>query len=250
MSFSSRLKELIKEQNLSQARFAEEVGITRARLNNYTKGRSEPDYATLVRIARRLDVSTDNLLGCETPHGAQGPRIRNGTPEFLSGEQPPSGDEHSWIPLYVARPRLPEDNAPPRPRGWLKVESDNRNEVAFKRPYALLIEDDSMPGELLAGDIVYIQPSFFTHSFLITAPFKELFAVRMTAADTIGISLKRCYVKDNMLICVADNPDYEPVILDMNRTLFVPLVGTISGVWRSYKGRNLQDSDPVAGEEL
>lgn len=130
---------------------------------------------------------------------------------------------------------------PPSPRGWLKAQNDSADAVTFKRPYALQIEDDSMSNELLVGDIVFIQPSFVSHTFLQTVPFKELFAVRMSVADEVGLSLKRCYVKDNMLICVADNPEYEPVVLDMNHTLFVPLVGSISGVWRSYEGRNLQD---------
>lgn len=67
MSFSERLKELIKERNLSQSRFADETGITRARLNNYIKGRSEPGYDILIKIAQSLNVSIDYLLGCEMP---------------------------------------------------------------------------------------------------------------------------------------------------------------------------------------
>lgn len=242
MSFGEKLRELIKKQDLSQVKFANETGITRARLNNYIKGRSEPSYATLVNIAKRLGVTTDYLLGCDPSPSTYAPGIYNGTPEFVPGEHPPENDNR-WIPLYVALPKVIEDNAAAKPRGWLKVKNDTIREITFRRPYAILIEDNSMPGELLAGDIVYIQPSFVSHTFLQTTPFKELFAVRMSVADEIGLSLKRCHVKDNMLICVADNPDYEPVVLDMNHTLFVPLVGAISGVWRSYKGRNLQEAD-------
>ncbi len=242
MSFAEKLRELIKEQGLSQARFADETGITRARLNNYIKGRSEPGYATLVGMAKRLNVSTDYLLGCDVSPALHSPGVHSGVPEFVPGEHPPSGADNNWIPLYAALPRVAEAGAPAKPRGWLKIKNETGNPVTYKRPYALLIEDDSMPGELLAGDIVYIQPSFVSHTFLQSTPFKELLAVRMSAADEIGLSLKRCHVKDNMLICVADNPDYEPVVLDMRRTLFVPLVGGITGVWRSYKGRNLHES--------
>lgn len=232
----------IKKLGLSQAKFADETGITRARLNNYIKGRSEPGYATLVKIAQRLNVTTDYLLGCEVSPSLRTPGTHNGIPEFMAGETPPAND-NSWIPLYVSLPRVAVDRDPTKPRGWLKTPNNHANVATINRPYALLVEDNSMPGELLAGDIVYIQPSFVSHTFLQATPFKELLAVRMHAADEIGLSLKRCHVKDNMLICVSDNPEYEPVVLDMNRTLFVPIVGAISGVWRSYKGRNLQDAE-------
>lgn len=243
MSFGERLIQLIKEQGLSQARFADETGITRSRMNNYIKGRSEPGHATLVAMAQRLKVTTDYLLGCDPPPASRAPGLFTGIPEFAPGDDPPPGDDRNWIPLYAALSRVQAAVPPAKPRGWLKTGNINTSDVTFKRPYALLVEDDSMPGELLPGDIVYIQPSFVSHTFLQSTPYREILAVRMSAADEIGLSLKRCHVKDNMLVCVADNPEYELVILDMNRTLFVPIVGAISGVWRSYKGRGLQDGN-------
>lgn len=245
MSFGERLKKFIKAQGLSQARLAEETGITRSRMNNYIKGRSEPGHAALVTIAQRLKVSTDCLLGCEPAPAAGASGVLAGIPELVSGEHPPEND-NSWIPLYAALPRVSTSAASVKPRGWLKVKNGEGGAVTLKRSYALLVEDDSMPGELLPGDIVYIQPSFVSHTFLQTTPFWGLLAVRLSAADEIGLSLKRCHVKDNMLICVADNPMYEPVVLDMNHTLYVPLVGAISGVWRSYQGRNLQEIETNA----
>jgi hypothetical protein len=171
-----------------------------------------------------------------------------GEPEFVPGEHPPPGSDNNWIPFYVSLPRILTDPGLAKPRGWLKVKNSAVDRLRYQRPYALLVEDDSMPRELLAGDVVFVQPSFVSHTFLQTTPCKELFAVRMSAADEIGLSLKRCHVRDNMLICVADNPEYEPVILDMNHTLFVPLVGAISGVWRSYQGRSLQETRADAGK--
>ncbi len=245
MTFGDRLKQCIKERNISQTQFAEELGITRARMNHYTTGRSEPDYALLVRIADTLGVSTDYLLGRQTRQAPQSPSVHIGLPEFVGGEAMPPGAPENWVPLYESSPApLPEGAGPVRPRGWLKAEGANKDAFHFKRPYALLINDDSMPSDFMRGDIVYIRPSFFAHTFLITAPVKDIFAIRLRAEDEIGLALKRCYLKGNMLICVADNPDYHPIILDMDRTLFVPLVGTIAGIWRSYQDSALLEEHP------
>lgn len=242
VSFNERLNKLIIERKLSQSQFATETGITRARLNNYIKGRSEPGYDILLKMAKNLHVSIDYLLGAEETSTIHTPGLRNGKPEFYQGEEPPKDNAYSWIPLYSSLPHIATHKHGQKPKGWFKAQHDDANKVTFQRPYALLIEDDSMHSELLVGDIVFIQPAFVSHTFLQTVPFKEIFAVRMSEIDEIGLSLKRCHVKDNMLICVSDNPSYEPIVLDMNQTLFVPLVGSISGLWRSYEGRSLQNS--------
>ena len=47
-------------------------------------------------------------------------------------------------------------------------------------------------------------------------------------------SLKRCCVQSNLLIFYSNNVKYSPVILDMNKILFVPLIGKVVSIWRSY----------------
>lgn len=49
--FGNRLRQLLDERNISQAHFADRIGVSRSRMNNYVAQRSEPDYATLIRIA-------------------------------------------------------------------------------------------------------------------------------------------------------------------------------------------------------
>ena len=61
--FGNRLRQLLDERNISQAHFADRIGVSRSRMNNYVAQRSEPDYATLIRIANTLDTSIDFLLG-------------------------------------------------------------------------------------------------------------------------------------------------------------------------------------------
>ena len=52
--FGNRLRQLLDERNISQAHFADRIGVSRSRMNNYVAQRSEPDYATLIRIANTL----------------------------------------------------------------------------------------------------------------------------------------------------------------------------------------------------
>lgn len=238
MRFASQLKKLLQETNVSQVQFAEELGITRARLNHYTTGRSEPDYALLVRIADKLNVTTDFLLGRKERQQSRVPCVHIGIPEFVAGEEMPPPETGNWLPLYESIPDPFANGAKHAvPHGWLRSENLGAKTYQLNRPYALLIQDDSMPSELLRGDIVYIQPSFFVHTFLLASPIQDIFAVRLRSEDEVGLSLKRCYLQGNLLICIADNPAFHPIVLDMDATLFVPLVGTIAGIWRTYQDK-------------
>ena len=53
-------------------------------------------------------------------------------------------------------------------------------------------------------------------------------------SSAVGTSLKRCCVQSNLLIFYSNNVKYSPVILDMNKILFVPLIGKVVSIWRSY----------------
>lgn len=63
MKFSARLKNLLKEHNLTQRKFAGELNIVPSTLNGYLRQDREPDYDTLISIADFFQVSTDYLLG-------------------------------------------------------------------------------------------------------------------------------------------------------------------------------------------
>ncbi len=63
MDFSIRLKNLIEEREVTQKRLSLELHIAPTTLNGYINNYREPDFHTLVRMARYFDVSTDYLLG-------------------------------------------------------------------------------------------------------------------------------------------------------------------------------------------
>ena len=62
--FSDRLKTLRGE--LKQAEFARKVGIAQNTYSRYESGERIPDIEVLVRLAARLGVSTDWLLGLDS----------------------------------------------------------------------------------------------------------------------------------------------------------------------------------------
>ena len=63
MKFSTRLKKLLEENHITQKKLSTELHIATSTLNGYLKRNREPDYATLIELARYFEVSTDYLLG-------------------------------------------------------------------------------------------------------------------------------------------------------------------------------------------
>lgn len=62
-TFAFRLRELRKSRKFTQSGLAARVGITDAVLSNYERDQREPDFNTLICLAKALCVSTDYLLG-------------------------------------------------------------------------------------------------------------------------------------------------------------------------------------------
>ena len=62
-TFSTRIKELRKENGYTQRALAEMLELTNSTVCDWETGRSEPDLETLKRLAQLFSVSTDYLLG-------------------------------------------------------------------------------------------------------------------------------------------------------------------------------------------
>jgi len=63
MNFNDKLKELRSEKGFTAAQVAVHLEITRACYSMYEQGRRQPDFNTLIKIAKFFDVTTDYLLG-------------------------------------------------------------------------------------------------------------------------------------------------------------------------------------------
>ena len=62
MTFSEKLRLLIEENDLTQKGLANELHIPVSTFGGYVQGTSEPDFQTLVMIAKYFGVSADYLL--------------------------------------------------------------------------------------------------------------------------------------------------------------------------------------------
>ncbi len=62
---SERIKQLRKNNGISQDKLAKVLGYGYTAVVNYESGRNEPSIYTLIKIADYFDVSIDYLLGRE-----------------------------------------------------------------------------------------------------------------------------------------------------------------------------------------
>ena len=61
--FSERLKKARKEKGFLQREIAEMLGVRQGSYTHWETGTREPNFKTLVSLAKYLSVSTDYLLG-------------------------------------------------------------------------------------------------------------------------------------------------------------------------------------------
>ena len=63
MNFKNILRELRSDSSKTTKEVANDLKMPRSTYSNYEQGVSQPDFETLVRIAKYFDTSTDYLLG-------------------------------------------------------------------------------------------------------------------------------------------------------------------------------------------
>ncbi len=64
-NFSSRLKETLKTNGMSQQELAKKINMSQSVVNNYCTGKREPTLDVLVSICKALNESADYLLGID-----------------------------------------------------------------------------------------------------------------------------------------------------------------------------------------
>jgi transcriptional regulator with XRE-family HTH domain len=63
--FSERLKQTLKNTNMSQSSLAKRINMSQSIINNYCTGKSEPTLDVLILICTTLGESADYMLGIE-----------------------------------------------------------------------------------------------------------------------------------------------------------------------------------------
>lgn len=65
MEFGNRLKELRKQQGLTQQQLADRIGVTKSVISFYELKERAPSPEVLIKLSYIFHVSTDYLLGIE-----------------------------------------------------------------------------------------------------------------------------------------------------------------------------------------
>ncbi|MCL2862398.1 MAG: helix-turn-helix domain-containing protein [Firmicutes bacterium] len=65
MNFKKILRELRKENDLTQKQLAEKIGVTETSIRDWENKGCQPSYEILCEIAKFFDVTVGQLLGVE-----------------------------------------------------------------------------------------------------------------------------------------------------------------------------------------
>ena len=75
-TFGQRLARLRKERGFTQSKLANKMGLVQALISEYERDKIRPYHEMVARFAVALDVSTDELIGLNTP------KRKHGTPSL------------------------------------------------------------------------------------------------------------------------------------------------------------------------
>ncbi len=127
------IRHVREELGWSQERLAESVGVGAAMLGRYERGAKFPSYVTLVRLARVLKLSTDQMLGLETERraaraaDAKAPQALDLLPPGLRDAMLLVAHELTSKTGYARRSRKPRAAAPAaKPKPAAKAKATRR----------------------------------------------------------------------------------------------------------------------------
>ena len=65
IKIAKRIRELMKEEKLTQVALANKIGVKQSQVSEWLSGKSKPGYDNLRSICKALGISGDRLLGLE-----------------------------------------------------------------------------------------------------------------------------------------------------------------------------------------
>ncbi|MDE7301293.1 MAG: helix-turn-helix domain-containing protein [Clostridia bacterium] len=63
MEFGNRLKDLLRENNISQETLAKSIGVSQRAVSKWINHQAEPTESSIVNCAKYFEVSADFILG-------------------------------------------------------------------------------------------------------------------------------------------------------------------------------------------
>jgi SOS-response transcriptional repressor LexA len=178
--FARRLRELLEEHRLSQARLADLAGLPSETVNRIVRGTTQnPQLDTLIKIARAFDMTVGTLLGekgfeFSPERRAELRRFVTWGEELLKETQPDDDTLQRSNASAVTLGRKPPQRAPRRGRAtpvsatdWRESFGDRREEREVDIPeqfadrganLVFRADGESMIGDHIAhGDLLYVR---------------------------------------------------------------------------------------------
>lgn len=194
-----RIIELRQKRGLSQTEFAKRFKVARSTIAMWETGDRVPDTETIGKLAEFFDVSSDYLLGL-TNDPTPRPRIdfENDILEI---------DSVLRIPLlgYIAagNPIFADEHI----EEWIEFPNIG-GKYKEGELFALRVKGDSMIGSrIYPGDVVIVRMQNYVDDGDIA----------VVNVDGENATLKRVKRVNGQYILYADNPNYQPIVIDSDR---------------------------------
>ena len=201
--FYKKLKELRKENKISQRTLADMLGITQQAVAKWETGRSTPDTDTLQKLSSIFKVSIDNLLGVE---------------KSLDNAFTTTGNDFA-IPIIGTVKAGYNSLAYNEDFGVEYANVHNPKDYFY-----LIVKGDSMEPRIKDGDLALVHKQN-------TLENGDLGVI--VYGDNEG-TLKRFVKSDNMIILQPFNPEYEAKIItgdDLNNVYIAGKVVETTTKW-------------------
>ena len=111
--FKQQIRMLRRKLDMTQDQVAEHLGLSRSTYAYYETGKTEPNYQTLVKLAKLFDVTVDYLLSGEDGKDAS----------------TPAGEQREAPPVTVGY--MPRPPAEPKVSEWLSDDKLRRLCAAY-----------------------------------------------------------------------------------------------------------------------
>lgn len=221
MTTGERIKMLRKQKGLSQEELGKMIGVQKAAVNKYEKGTVvNLKRATIIAIAKALEVSPSYLLGWNHDPDDMDYAVLEQYPDFVPGKNYiPTAEQVAaferahikphCIPIEDSESDLPPNLLPIRTRKvpilggiaagepiYAQEEHEEYADVDEDTPcdYALRVEGDSMEPTICLGDLVFIRRQPDVNDGQIAAVLIEDSA-----------TLKRIFHQSGSLTLISDN---------------------------------------------
>lgn len=209
MPIAETLHELRAAMNWSGAEAARQLGVVYTTYMGYEKGEREPGHDFLIKAAQTYGVTTDYLLGIDTPLDYS----RYDLLPVIKRKIPVLGNVHCGTPKYAEQEYIDLVDA--------DVNAD----------FALIAEGDSMTDiGIQDKDLVFVRRKSIVDNGKI--------AVVLIGEEA---AIKRVHKTGGTLILSPANQNYEPLIFDSSSKEDIKILGEVVAYTHYFTKQNSEE---------